>query len=149
MISLRCGSTLLSSGFQLGFITQNLRKFGIRLLIQSGIMGNNNRTMFYAVLSGVLLVFCEISDCTICEFCGVDFVHLGKHVWRCIQRIQPVNHPAVDNPMRPPDTSTSLTNDQYCIMEIMYTQSSVKKDHLMSTQPNNALTIRTTVMTVT
>ena len=113
MISLRCGSTFLSSGFQLCFITQNLRKFGIRLLVQSGIMGNNNRTRFYVVLLGVLLVFCEISDCTICEFCGVDFVHLGKHVWRCKQRIQPANHPTVDNPMRPPDTSTSLTNDQY------------------------------------
>ena len=96
MISLRCGSTLLSSGFQLRFITQNVRKFGIRLLIQSGIMGNNNRTRFYAVLLGVLLVFCEISDCTICEFCGADFVHLGKHVWHCKQRIQPVNHPTVD-----------------------------------------------------
>ena len=113
MISLRCGSTLFSFGFQLHFITQNLWKFGIRLLIQSGIMGNNNRTRFYAVLLGILLVFCEIADCTICEFCGVDFFHLGKHVWRCKQRIQPVNHPTVDNPMRPLDTSISLTNDQY------------------------------------
>ena len=76
-------------------------------------MGNNNRTRFYVVLLGVLLVFCEISDCTICEFCGVDFVHLGKHAWRCKQRIEPVNHPTVDNPMRPPDSSTSLINDQY------------------------------------
>ena len=111
--SLRCGSTLLSSSFQLRFITQNLWKFRIRLLIQSGIIGNNNRTRFYAVLLGVLLVFCEISDCTICEFCGADFVHLGKHVWHCKQRIQPVKHPTVDNPMRPLDTLTSLTNDQY------------------------------------
>ena len=76
-------------------------------------MGNNNRTRFYVVLLGVLLVFCEMSDCTICEFCGVDFVHLGKHVWHCKQRIQPVNHPTVDNPMRLPNTSTSLTNHQY------------------------------------
>ena len=76
-------------------------------------MGNNNRTRFYVILLGVLLVYCEISDCTICEFCGVDFVHLGKHVWHYKQRIQPVNHPTVDNPMRPLDTSTSLTNDQY------------------------------------
>ena len=110
VISLRCGSTFLSSGFQLRFITQNLRKFRIRLLVQSGIMGNNNRTRFYVVLLGVLLVFCKISDCTICEFCGVDFVHLGQHVWRCKQRIEPVNHPTVDNPMV---SSTSLINDQY------------------------------------
>ena len=33
-----------------------IRKFEIRLLIQRGIMGNNNRTRFYAVLLGVLLV---------------------------------------------------------------------------------------------
>ena len=139
--------TLLSSGFQLRFITQNLRKFGIRLLIQSGIMGNNNRTRFYAVSLGVLLVFCEISDCTICEFCGADFVHLGKHVWRCKQRIQPVNHPTVDNPMRPPDTSTSLTNDQY---NGNHAHSIINEErHLMSPQPNKALTIRTTMMTVT
>ena len=76
-------------------------------------MRNHNRTRFYVVLLGVLLLFCEISDCTTCEFCGVDFVHLGKHVWRCKQRIEPVNHPTVDDPMRPPDTSTSLINDQY------------------------------------
>ena len=82
-------------------------------MIQSGIIENNSWTRFYATLLGVLLVFCEISDCTICEFCGADFVHLGKHVWRCKQRIQPVNHPTVDNPMRSLDTSTSLTNDQY------------------------------------
>ena len=54
---------------------------------------------------------CFLRD--ICEFCGADFVYLGKHFWRCKQRVQPVNHPTVDNPMRPPDTSTSLTNDQY------------------------------------
>ena len=146
MKSLRCGSTLLSSGFQLRFITQNLWKLGIRVLLQSRIMGNNNWTRFYAVLVGVLLVFCEISDCTICEFCGADFVHLGKHVWRCKQRIQPVNHPTVNNTMRPPDTSTSLTSDQY---NGNHAHSIMKKDHLMSTKPNKALTIRTTITTVT
>ena len=44
--------------------------------------------------------------CVICSFCGQDFVTLGRHSWRCKERI---NHAEQDNP--------STTTSQMPVMQ--------------------------------
>ena len=40
-------------------------------------------------------IIAMLSICVACSFCGQDFVSLGRHSWRCKQRI---NHAEQDRP---------------------------------------------------
>ena len=45
--------------------------------------------------------------CAVCSFCGKDFTSLGRHSWRCKQRVNPTEQTASENPTREmPDTSS-------------------------------------------
>src|ERR1044072_8325468 len=53
----------------------------------------------------IVLLISSVSA-TRCEFCGKDFVAVGRHVWRCPARITGSAHPAHNLPVQgAPDTS--------------------------------------------
>ena len=41
----------------------------------------NSLASYSAVLVSTLLVLSGFTTGTVCDYCGKDFVHVGKHVW--------------------------------------------------------------------
>ena len=57
--------------------------------------------------SSTLLVLSGYTTGTACDYCVKDFVHVGKHVWRCRQRLQPIDNPTIHHDTRPPEANSA------------------------------------------
>ena len=69
--------------------------------------GANSLASYFAVLASTLLVLSGFTTGTVCDYCGKDFVHVGKHVWRCRQRLQPIDNPKIHHDTRPPKANSA------------------------------------------
>ena len=67
----------------------------------------NSLAIYSAVLVSTLLVLSGFTTGTVCHYCGKDFVHVGKHVWRCRQRLQPIDNPTIHHDTRPPEANSA------------------------------------------
>ena len=54
-----------------------------------------------------MLLFSGFTIGTVCDYCGKYFVHVGKHVWRCRQRLQPIDNPTIHHDTRPPEANSA------------------------------------------
>ena len=64
----------------------------------------NSLASYFAVLASTLLV---LMTGTVCDYCGKDFVHVGKHVWQCRQRLQSIDNPSIHHHTRPPEANSA------------------------------------------
>ena len=70
----------------------------------------NSLASYFAVLVSTLLVLSGFTTGTVCHYCGEDLVHVGKHVWRCRQRLQPIDNSTIHHDTRPPEANRPISS---------------------------------------